>query len=102
MTGKIVLIFLLLLLCAVVFPGTTKPNSETALAAGSQEAPVSSTQAQSLKDDLAKMRSLEQQMEVNLSLVDTTQSPLKHQFQLEIDMWRLMIQRMEERLQGTK
>jgi len=48
------------------------------------------------------MRSLVQQMETNLSVVDTTQSPLKHQFQLEIDMWRMMIQRMEKQLQGSR
>jgi len=58
-----------------------------------------SDQAQALRNDLARMKSLVQQMEQNLAFVDTTQSPLKHQFQLEIDMWRTTIDQMERRLQ---
>ena len=56
-------------------------------------------QTQALRNDLARMKSLVQQMEQNLAFVDTTQSPLKHQFQLEIDLWRTTINQMERRLQ---
>lgn len=51
-----------------------------------------------LRADLQQMKVLVQQMESNLAFVDTTQSPLKHQFQLEIDMWKTVIQQMERRL----
>jgi hypothetical protein len=57
--------------------------------------------AQALRDDLKKMRALVRQMETNLAFVDTTQSPLKHQFQLEIDMWNALIEQMERRAQGN-
>jgi hypothetical protein len=57
-------------------------------------------QSQALRDDLNKMRALVQQMEMNLAFVDTSQSPLKHQFQLEIDLWRTMINQMERRIQS--
>jgi predicted RNase H-like nuclease (RuvC/YqgF family) len=57
-------------------------------------------QNQALRDDLTRMKALVQQMEQNLAFVDTTQSPLKHQFQLEIDMWRTTINQMERRLQS--
>src|SRR5215470_1049410 len=103
MTSKIVLI--LILFCSFVFLATKSgsTNNESAVLAGvSQQSSISSEQAQSMKDELVKMRSLLQQMETNLSFVDTTQSPLKHQFQLEIDMWRMMIQRMEKQLQGSR
>ncbi|MCU1220971.1 MAG: hypothetical protein JWN42_2168 [Candidatus Angelobacter sp.] len=53
--------------------------------------------AQSLRDDIRKMRALVRQMETNLAFVDTTQSPLKHQFQLDIDMWNILIEQMERR-----
>jgi hypothetical protein len=43
------------------------------------------------------MRALVGQMESNLAFVDTTQSPLKHQFQLDIDMWNVVINQMERR-----
>jgi hypothetical protein len=51
-----------------------------------------------LRADLQQMKVLVRQMESNLAFVDTTQSPLKHQFQLEIDMWKTVIQQMERRL----
>jgi len=100
MTGKIILI--VLLLSSFVLLGTTRQNSVNPQTSVSRPASMTATQVESLKDDLNKMRSLVQQMEANLSLVDTTQSPLKHQFQLEIDMWRLTIQRMDKQLQGTR
>jgi TolA-binding protein len=53
--------------------------------------------AQALRDDIKKMRALVRQMETNLAFVDTTQSPLKHQFQLDIDMWNILIDQMERR-----
>jgi hypothetical protein len=62
---------------------------------------MSADQVQALRDDLNRMKALVQQMETNLTFVDTTQSPLKHQFQLEIDMWRMMIRQMERRLGGS-
>jgi TolA-binding protein len=55
---------------------------------------------QALREDIRKMRALVQQMDTNLAFVDTTQSPLKHQFQLDIDMWKLMIDQMERRAQS--
>ncbi|HEY2361815.1 MAG TPA: hypothetical protein VGK36_11895 [Candidatus Angelobacter sp.] len=53
------------------------------------------TQAQ--RDDIRKMRALVAQMQSNLAFVDNTQSPLKHQFQLDIDMWNVLINQMERR-----
>jgi predicted RNase H-like nuclease (RuvC/YqgF family) len=57
---------------------------------------------QSLRENITRMKALVQQMETNLSFVDTTQSPLKHQFQLEIDMWRTLITDMERRLAQSR
>jgi hypothetical protein len=48
------------------------------------------------------MRTMLRQMEMNLALVQTTQSPLKHQFDLEIDMWRVVLNGMERRLQRMR
>jgi uncharacterized membrane protein YgcG len=85
-------------------------SSITALAAQQQPAPspqAGSTHAlrklpaddvQALRQDLERMKALVAQMQSNLAFVDTTQSPLKHQFQLEIEMWNTMIASMERRL----
>jgi uncharacterized protein involved in exopolysaccharide biosynthesis len=86
------------------------PNS-TSQAAGSQAAAASAAEnaqirqlannrandAQALREDIKKMRTLVAQMQANLAFVDNTQSPLKHQFQLEIDMWNVLINQMERR-----
>lgn len=48
--------------------------------------------------DLQRMRSLLAQMRNNLAFVQTTQTPLKHQFELECDMWQVLITDMERRL----
>jgi hypothetical protein len=53
---------------------------------------------QALREDITRMKALVQQMQSNLAFVDTTQSPLKHQFQLEIEMWQTLITEMERRL----
>jgi uncharacterized protein YlxW (UPF0749 family) len=56
---------------------------------------------QALREDVARMKALVQQMETNLAFVDTTQSPLKHQFQIEIEAWQVLIAQMERRLATT-
>jgi len=65
---------------------------------GSRGANLRSEDLQALRQDVARMKMLVQQMQSNLAFVDTTQSPLKHQFQLEIDMWQTLITEMERRL----
>jgi hypothetical protein len=90
------------------------PNSSTQ-AAGSQAGVANAAEnaqirqladnrandAQALRDDVNKMRALVHQMETNLAFVDVTQSPLKHQFQLDISMWKILIDQMERRAQAN-
>lgn len=62
---------------------------------------MSEEDARALRNDLARMKSLVQQMEVNLAFATPSETPLKHQFQLEIDMWKTMIAEMERRVPAT-
>ena len=64
----------------------------------SQHSSVRNDDVQALRQDVARMKALVQQMQTNLAFVDTTQSALKHQFQLEIDMWQTLITEMDRRL----
>ena len=48
--------------------------------------------------DLQRMHVLLNQMQTNLAFVQTTTTPLKHQFELEIDMWQILLNQMERRL----
>ncbi|HEV3040772.1 MAG TPA: hypothetical protein VHA33_23605 [Candidatus Angelobacter sp.] len=96
-------IILAVLLCTIVLSATLSirawsPDSRSM----PQKEQDQSDQTQALRNDLAKMKSLVEQMDLNLAFVDTTQSPLKHQFQLEIDMWRTTINQMERRLPPVK
>lgn len=52
-----------------------------------------------MKSDLAKMRVLVTQMQNNLGLTTNTTTPLYHQFELEINMWQLLIAQMERRIE---
>lgn len=79
-------------------------NSQANLAESAERAQLkqmSSADARATQDDIRKMRSLVQQMEINLVSVDTSQSPLKHQFQLDIDMWKTLLNQMERRAQAN-
>lgn len=73
-------------------------GNNSAVPAAQAAAPLNQADANALREDLRRMHTLVQQMESNLAFVDTTQSPLKHQFQLEIDMWKAVIGQMERRL----
>jgi hypothetical protein len=58
-----------------------------------------------MKADLKQMQVILNQMANNLAFVSDTQSPLKHQFQLEIEMWQVVMMRMQQRidrLEGKK
>ena len=62
---------------------------------------LSAEELEVTRQDLQRMRSLVQQMQTNLAYVTTIQGPLKHQFELEIEMWQLQIARMERQLNGS-
>jgi hypothetical protein len=62
---------------------------------------MSEEDARAVRDELARMKSLVQQMEVNLAFATPSETPLKHQFQLEIDMWKTVIAEMERRVPAT-
>ena len=87
----IVLSFGVSLVAAQAVPPEPKSHPQSASGLNQQD-------LRALRDDVQRMKALVQQMQSNLTFVDTTQSPLKHQFQLEIDMWRTVIGHMERRL----
>jgi hypothetical protein len=53
---------------------------------------------QQLSADLQRLKVLVNQMRANLAFVQTTQTPMKHQFELETDAWQVVIEQMERRL----
>jgi hypothetical protein len=51
-----------------------------------------------LKTDVAKMRVIVTQMQNNLGLTTNSTTPLYHQFELDINMWQLLIAQTERRV----
>ena len=98
------LLSVILLLLTFLGPANAPMPAAQKNAGGTeQEAPqkpstMSDQDIQTMRQDVARMKALVQQMQTNLAFVDTSQSPLKHQFQLEIEMWQTMIVEMDRRL----
>jgi len=85
-----------LLLFTTPFASAQSPAQKKANATPEQPAqrslPLSdSERTAAVRKDLDRMRSLLQQMQTNLAFVDTRQSALGHQFDLQIQMWQLLI-----------
>lgn len=93
-----------LLLAAGAAAQTGKPASSAkpAKTTASQAAPapaVDQAEIDALKADLQRMNVTLNQMRSNLGFVSTTTQPLRHQFELDIDMWQMLLGQMERRLQ---
>jgi len=85
----------LVLTIAVPLVQSQQPSKPAHPAAPQPAATAEDTQT---RQDLQRMKSLVQQMQTNLAFVTSIQGPLKHQFELEIDIWQLEIERLERRL----
>ena len=55
-----------------------------------------------LRTDLEKMHVLLGQMQRNVAFVSAGDTPLKHQFELEIEMWQLLLRDMEKKVDEQK
>lgn len=89
---------ILALLCAIAFPFSaqdSRPQQNHRLERDDQNAP-SAAQGTALKTDLERMQVLLEQMQRNVAFVSPGDTPLKHQFQLEIEMWQLLIRDMQK------
>ena len=99
-------LFLVLFCSLTAAAQTTKksdhtPNSPPAATETTPPA-MSDADVQALRADIAKMKIIVEQMRSNLANVSTLQDPLKHQFQLEIDMWNVVIGDMQRKLDAAE
>src|SRR3954470_2706227 len=61
-----------------------------------------SSDAQELRADIERLKVLLDQMRTNLAFVQSSQSPLKHQFELETDAWQVIVEQMDRRLKAMQ
>jgi hypothetical protein len=73
-------------------------ESNTPKAGPVSKAGIYPQEAAAMAADLERMRGLLNQLQTNLAFVQTTTTPLKHQFELEIDMWQTLLNQMQRRL----
>jgi 7-keto-8-aminopelargonate synthetase-like enzyme len=67
--------------------------------AAAPTAPLSRTEdREEMRREIAQMRGLIDQMQRNLAQVSSGETALKHQFDLDIQMWQLAVNRMENQL----
>ncbi len=77
-----------------------KKPAKTAAVPPSAPAPAAEqAEIDALKADLQRMNVTLNQMRSNLGFVTNTTGPLKHQFELDIDMWQMLLGQMERRVQ---
>lgn len=90
---------MLVLFCTTAFPfSAQQPKLDQDRASSQENQSVSETaKTRDLKTDLEKMQALVEQMQRNVAFVSPGDTPLKHQFQLEIEMWQLLIRDMEKK-----
>jgi len=98
------------ILCSVVacFLFLAYANGQSAQTAESHHSTQAATPAansqrdsddmEQMRADLERLKVLLNQMRTNLAFVQTTQTPLKHQFELETDAWQVIVEQMERRL----
>jgi TolA-binding protein len=89
------LISVLLLTCSQSIAQTTASGNRPQTVS---PASGSTDDLAAMKADLAKMRVLVTQMQNNLGVTTTSTTPLYHQFDLQIQMWQLLIAQMERRI----
>jgi hypothetical protein len=80
---------------------TETPHPHNAAPSAVHETPPAQPETgdlEQMRADLERLKVLLNQMRTNLAFVQTTQTPLKHQFELETDAWQVIVEQMERRV----
>jgi hypothetical protein len=85
-------------------PAPARPTTESSAqkAGPPTKENMSPQEVAAMGADLQRMRVLLNQMQTNLAFVQATTTPLKHQFELEIDMWQILVNQMERRVASMR
>lgn len=87
---------LTILFCATAF------TTETSRANSQIGGPSATNEVGDLNHDLERMNNLLLQMQKNAAFVSHGDTPLKHQFELEIEMWQILIQDMQKKINASE
>lgn len=102
MFARIVFALVLVSLRADALASTAQDAQDSAKSAAQANTnQTSRTDDKPLRSDIEKMRILLGQMQRNVAFVSPGDTPLKHQLQLEIEMWQILIRDIEKK-SGTE
>jgi hypothetical protein len=96
MTRKIPRFFLVLIAVTGLAAAQTSEPSVAQPPASQEHSTRSLPEPKNVRSDIEKMRILLGQMQRNVAFVSPGDSPLKHQFELEIDMWQLLLEDLDK------
>ena len=77
---------------------TAEPRHASQAATQAANSQKDSDDVEQMRADLARLKVVLNQMRTNLAFVQTSQTPLKHQFELETDAWQVIVEQMDRRL----
>ena len=97
---NLAVLMIALILSAAAFP--QKPAAPPASSPGTAPrlVPDDDKDTATLQTELQSMKNILVQMQNNLAFVQTSQTPLKHQFELEVEMWQIAINQAERHLRA--
>ena len=98
------LVLIVLMAAGTAFPisraAAQSPNPGKSATNSTSSAPQSqNSDLEAMRADLKKMHVILNQMQTNLAFVTNTNDPLKHQFELEIEMWQILLNQMDRRIE---
>ena len=98
------LVLIALMGAVTAFPVSTtaaqSPTPKTATDTNSTNTNTQhSDQSEVMRADSKKMHVILNQMQTNLAFVTSTNDPLKHQFELEVEMWQILLNQMDRRIE---
>lgn len=99
MTNRLACVCAILLSTTIVFAQSSQESNPKTTSIAQRSSGVQ--QPADLKSDLEKMRILIEQMQRNVAFVSAGDTPMKHQFQLEIEMWQLLLRDMDRKIEAV-
>ena len=84
----------------IALSAAQSPNPGESVTNSTSSAPQSqNSDLEAMRADLKKMHVILNQMQTNLAFVTNTNDPLKHQFELEVEMWQVLLNQMDRRIE---
>lgn len=75
------------------------PAAESPVAAAPQpDAPAEQQRIEAARRDIQRMRNLVEQMDRNRAFASPGETPLNHEFQLNVELWRTLLDRLDRDL----